>query len=408
MPRNPKTSSIWTPANVVTLARICLVPLFVVVLLSPWPQWLGLHDAISNDVKAIIAAGVFIVISCTDWIDGYLARSREEVTDFGKFLDPLADKILVAAALIALVELQVIPSWPVLIILTREFIVSGIRMLAASKGYVIAASWYGKAKTVFQIIAIVLFLLKDSLVLPSFESVVESPLYLVSWFFMIVALVLTVVSMLDYIAKARPLLFPKDDENEPTAEYCNIEQCDGGEAQPCETGKDADSDVTANLEKDISKLAGRVITLASGANATISTAESLTGGGIAEALTSVPGSSAVVVGGAVTYATMSKHSVLNVDETLLSTEGPVCADVAIQMAEGAAEKFKTDLAIAVTGIAGPTGAEPEKPIGTVFFGIFAGGDATSARRQFDGGREEVRLQTVRFALECLVEALQQR
>lgn len=408
MPRNPKTNSIWTPANVVTLARICLVPLFVVVLLSPWPQWLGLLDVVSNDVKAIIAAGVFIVISCTDWIDGYLARSREEVTDFGKFLDPLADKILVAAALIALVELQVIPSWPVLIILTREFIVSGIRMLAASKGYVIAASWYGKAKTVFQIIAIVLFLLKDSLVLPSFESVVESPLYLVSWFFMIVALVLTVVSMLDYIAKARPLLFPKEGKGEPAAGSRSVEQCGGGETQPCETGKDADSDVTANLEKDISSLAGRVIALASGANVTISTAESLTGGGITEALTSVPGSSAVVVGGAVTYATMSKHSVLNVDKTLLSTEGPVCADVAIQMAEGAAEKFETDLAIAVTGIAGPTGAEPEKPVGTVFFGIFSNGDTESIRRQFDGGREEVRLQTVRFALECLVEALQQR
>ncbi len=155
-----ESTRIWTPANVVTFLRICLVPLFVVALLSPWPEWFGVHDVVSDQTKALVAAGVFVAISCTDWVDGYLARSRGEVTDLGKFLDPLADKILVAAALIALVELRVIPSWPVLVILVREFIVSGIRMLAAAKGVVIAASWYGKAKTVLQIVAIVLFLVK--------------------------------------------------------------------------------------------------------------------------------------------------------------------------------------------------------------------------------------------------------
>ncbi len=118
----------------------------------------------------------------------------------------MADKILVAAALLALVELSVLPPWPVLIILVREFIVSGIRMIAATKGEVIAASWYGKAKTVFQIIAIVLFIVKDSLVLPNFESVMQTPLYLLSWFVMLVALVLTIISMVDYIAKARHLI----------------------------------------------------------------------------------------------------------------------------------------------------------------------------------------------------------
>ena len=135
-----RMDQIKTPANIVTLTRICLVPVFVVALLSPWPSWLGIDDLVTHDVKSVIAAVVFIVISCSDWIDGYLARKRNEVTDFGKFVDPLADKILVAAALLALVELQVLPSWPVLIILAREFIVSGVRMLAASKGIIIAAS----------------------------------------------------------------------------------------------------------------------------------------------------------------------------------------------------------------------------------------------------------------------------
>ncbi len=132
------TTRLWTPANIVTLVRICLVPVFVVALLSPWPQWFNLPD-IAEYSKSLIAAGIFVLISCTDWLDGYLARSRGEVTDFGKFMDPLADKILVVAALLALVELGVLPSWVALIIVAREFIVSGVRMVAASKGGVISA-----------------------------------------------------------------------------------------------------------------------------------------------------------------------------------------------------------------------------------------------------------------------------
>ncbi len=81
---------LWTPANIVTLIRICLVPVFVLAILSPWPEWVGL-PGITMEAKCVIAAGIFILISCTDWIDGYLARSRGEVTDFGKFMDPLAD-----------------------------------------------------------------------------------------------------------------------------------------------------------------------------------------------------------------------------------------------------------------------------------------------------------------------------
>ena len=183
---------LWTPANIVTLIRICLVPVFVLAILSPWPEWVGL-PGITMEAKCVIAAGIFILISCTDWIDGYLARSRGEVTDFGKFMDPLADKILVTAALIALVELAVLPGWPVLIILAREFIVSGIRMVAASKGTVIAASWYGKAKTVFQIIAIVLFLLKDSLTFTTAAGAFTNPMFVLSWTVMVIALILTVI-----------------------------------------------------------------------------------------------------------------------------------------------------------------------------------------------------------------------
>lgn len=197
---------IWTMPNVITAARILFVPVFVLALLSPWPEWFGLTSVVSNYTKAIIATGAFVCISCTDWVDGYLARKRNQVSDFGKFMDPLADKILVASALLALVELQTIPAWPVIIILAREFIVSGARMVAANKNVVIAASWYGKAKTVLQIIAIVLFLLKAADEPATVVGAITDPLYVIAWIVMIAALVMTVVSMMDYLSKSRELL----------------------------------------------------------------------------------------------------------------------------------------------------------------------------------------------------------
>ena len=198
-------AKLWTPANIVTLIRICLVPVFVVVLLSPWPQWFHLPD-LAEHSKSLIAAAIFVLISCTDWLDGYLARSRGEVTDFGKFMDPLADKILVMAALLALIELGSLPSWVALIIVAREFIVSGVRMVAASKGTVISASWYGKFKTVFQMIAIVLFTIKDSYMMGTLVEAFSDVMWVISWIVMAIALLLTVVSMLDYISKARELI----------------------------------------------------------------------------------------------------------------------------------------------------------------------------------------------------------
>ena len=200
------STKLWTPSNVITITRILLVPLFVAALLAPWPEWFGANAAMLNDWKSIVAAGIFVLISCTDWLDGYLARSRNEVTDFGKFMDPLADKILVTAALIALVELGNLPTWVVLIILAREFIVSGVRMMAASKGVVIAASMLGKFKTVFQMIAIFLFIVKDSPIISAYLPITHQQLYVFSWFVMSIALILTVFSMLDYFVKAKELL----------------------------------------------------------------------------------------------------------------------------------------------------------------------------------------------------------
>ncbi len=381
---------LMTPANVVTLVRICLVPVFVIALISPWPQWFNI-EGVTDEGKSLAAAVIFIIISCTDWVDGYLARKRNEVTDFGKFMDPLADKILVCAALLALVELQVLPSWPVLIILIREFIVAGIRMVAATRGVVIAASWYGKFKTVFQIIAIVLFLVKDSLYLPSATAAFTNPLYILAWIVMIIALVLTVLSMLDYLAKARDLL--------------GLSVKSPGDTTPVDKGIDLHDESPEGSNELIEACAADVIHLAERENATIACAESLTGGLIASALTSVAGSSSVVKGGIVSYTNEIKHKLLDVSISTLQDEGAVSEECAIAMAQGARQRLKTTYAVSVTGIAGPTGEEPGKPVGTVWMGLATPEGCIARHFLFRGDRQEVRDQTVLNALEGLREAL---
>ncbi|MGG1574365.1 CDP-diacylglycerol--glycerol-3-phosphate 3-phosphatidyltransferase [Fictibacillus sp. NRS-1165] len=147
--------------NKITISRIFLIPVFMIVLLAPFDwghvTWLDVDIPVTH----LAAALIFIVASCTDWVDGYYARKLNLVTNFGKFLDPLADKLLVTAAFVALVEIGYAPAWMVIIILSREFAVTGIRLVAAAEGAVIAASQMGKLKTWIQIIAISALLLHN-------------------------------------------------------------------------------------------------------------------------------------------------------------------------------------------------------------------------------------------------------
>lgn len=381
--QNKRSTTLWTPANIVTLVRILLVPVFFVAFVSPWPDWFPDWNE-AEMLKPWLAALLFVVLACTDALDGYLARSRGEVTNFGKFMDPLADKILVAAALLALCELQILPAWVALVILTREFIVSGLRMLAASEGVVVAASWYGKAKTVFQIIAIVMFIIKDSHPFIS-DPTVETTFYIISWIFMIIALVLTVVSMLDYLAKCRGILrFSYTDEQ--------------GDPQ-------SKSDEQMKMDERIETLAQRVIALATDKKALLATAESCTGGLVAGALTSVPHSSVVVQGGIISYSNEVKRCELGVSGSDLESHGAVSEPVALQMAQGARMKLSTTLAVSVTGVAGPGGGSEEKPVGTVWFGIASPAGTKAEVRHFTGDRSAVRAQTVSHALELLESAL---
>ena len=384
---------LWTPANVVTIIRILLVPVFVAAMLAPWPYWIPDWDEAAL-WKPWISAFLFALLSCTDAVDGHLARSRGEVTNFGKFVDPLADKILVAAALLTLVELQILPSWVALVILTREFIVSGIRMVAAAQGVVIAASWYGKAKTVFQIIAILLFIIKDSTLLLSLHETLEPTLYIVSWIVMTIALILTVLSMLDYFFKAAHLLGFKKKNTENAADSSS------------DTPADIASDLSVeSLQKEIEQHSKDVIKKATDKSLQLSTAESCTGGLIAGSLTAIAGSSAVVQGGVVSYSNDVKQGVLGVLQTDLASKGAVSSEVAQQMCEGSRKLLKTDIAVSVTGIAGPGGGSAEKPVGTVWFGVASAAGTKSEVKHFDGDREQVRLQTVLYALELFAREL---
>lgn len=368
-------TTLWTPANVVTLVRILLVPVFVVAIISPWPDFFPGWES-AELWKPWIAALIFAVLSCTDALDGYLARSRGEVTNFGKFIDPLADKILVAAALLALIELQVLPSWVALLIIAREFIVSGLRMLVATHGVVVAASWYGKAKTVFQIIAILLFIVKGSDLLLSLHPDMELALYVVSWFFMIVALVLTIVSMVDYFMKCAPILGFGN---------AGLKSNDASSSDSCSAKHVVESAISKGKH--------------------LSTAESCTGGLIGGALTAVPGSSAVVEGGIISYSNEVKMNVLGVSSADLERVGAVSSEVAASMAEGSLRVAESDIAVSVTGIAGPGGAVPGKPVGTVWFGLATKQGTKTYVRHFKGNRDSVREQTVEFALELFSYAL---
>jgi CDP-diacylglycerol--glycerol-3-phosphate 3-phosphatidyltransferase len=174
--------------NKLTLFRVILIPFFVFFLLAPYFEGYGNY----------IALAIFIVASLTDMLDGKIARKYNLVTDFGKFMDPLADKLLVCSALIGLVELELLPAWIVIIIIAREFIISGFRLIASDNGIVIAASYWGKFKTVFQMFMVIVLILNQYL---------ENPvLSVIGTILIVVATLLTVISLIDYIWKNKDVL----------------------------------------------------------------------------------------------------------------------------------------------------------------------------------------------------------
>ena len=166
--------------NKLTTLRVIMIPFFVFFLL--WQNG-------ENRTFRMIALALFIIASLTDLLDGKIARKYNLVTNFGKFMDPLADKLLVCSALICLIELNALPAWMVIIIISREFIISGFRLVAADNGVVIAASYWGKFKTTFQMAAVILMIFN----IPA--------LTLVTNIVVVIAVALTIISLVDYVAK---------------------------------------------------------------------------------------------------------------------------------------------------------------------------------------------------------------
>ena len=164
--------------NKLTMLRVIMIPFFLIFLLldiTPYDKW--------------IALAIFVIASLTDLADGKIARKYNLITNFGKFMDPLADKLLVCSAMIALIELGRIPAWIVIVIIAREFIISGFRLVASDNGVVIAASYWGKFKTTFQMIMVILMIID----IPQLQIVTTIIMY--------IALVLTIVSLVDYLVK---------------------------------------------------------------------------------------------------------------------------------------------------------------------------------------------------------------
>ena len=166
--------------NKLTIVRVCLIPFFVAALL---------FDHGNNYTMRIVANVLFIIASLTDLFDGKIARKYNMVTNFGKFMDPLADKLLVCSALICLIELGQLAAWVVIVIISREFIISGFRLVAADNGVVIAASYWGKFKTIFQMIAVILLIFD----IPALRMVANITV--------VIAVALTIISLVDYVAK---------------------------------------------------------------------------------------------------------------------------------------------------------------------------------------------------------------
>lgn len=171
--------------NKLTIARMIIVPSLVIFLLTGW----------GGEANRYISLTLFVVASVTDWFDGYLARKNNLVTNFGKFMDPLADKLLVCSAMICMIDLKRLPAWFVIIIIAREFIISGFRLIAAENGIVIAANYWGKFKTASQMIMIILLILHFDGIFVILEQI-----------FIWLSLALTIISLITYIWQNRTVL----------------------------------------------------------------------------------------------------------------------------------------------------------------------------------------------------------
>jgi nicotinamide-nucleotide amidase len=337
--------------NVLTLSRLAAIPPLMVLLMVRFPG----HDQ--------LAAALFIVFSLTDTLDGEIARRRGTVSDFGKFLDPLADKLFVLSVLIVLVQEGLVAAWVVVVIFSRELIITILRSVAANQGRVIAAAPLGKTKTVMQMSAVALLILQRPypILVPLADLAVG------------IAIVFTIWSGLDYLWRFRHLI------------------------QPVRTGPGGRSDGEVDAP---ARALGEAL-LKGGL--TVSVAESCTGGLVGKLITDEPGSSAYFLGGVMAYSDEVKRDELGVPAGLLKRVGAVSSEVAEAMADGARKRFGTDLAAGVTGIAGPDSDGSNKPVGLTYIAIASIRGTASHEYRFSGDRWSNRREAAGETLRLLAE-----
>ena len=341
--------------NALTLSRLVAIPPLMVLLLVRFPG----HDQ--------LAAALFIVLSLTDTLDGQIARRSGTVSDLGKFLDPLADKLFVLSVLIVLVQEGLVAAWVVVIIFSRELIITILRSVAAAQGRVIPAAPLGKTKTVMQMGAVTLLILQRP-----YPIVVP-----VADLFVGVAIVFTIWSGLDYLWRFRYLIGPFDTSHA---------------AEPAPA---PDESVAAEA-RELGELLRRQ-------GLTVSVAESCTGGMVGSLITDQPGSSAYFLGGVIAYSNEQKRVELGVSPALLKQVGAVSAEVAQAMAEGARSRFGSDLAVGVTCIAGPDADGSQKPVGLTYVAVASEGGTASHEYRFTGDRWSNRRYAADQALRLLAE-----
>jgi nicotinamide-nucleotide amidase len=342
--------------NALTLSRLAAIPALMVLLLVRFPD----HDQ--------IAAALFILVSFTDTLDGQIARRRGLVSDLGKFLDPLADKLFVLSVLIVLVQEGLVAAWVVVVIFSRELMITILRSVAASQGRIISAAPMGKTKTMTQMAAVVLLILQRPY--PALAPLADIAV--------VVAIIFTVGSGIDYMWRFRHVLWPGA----------------GGTVNPGEAPES---------RPPIDPLARELGSRLTKGELTVSVAESCTAGLLGSLITDLPGSSAYFIGGVIAYSDEVKREQLGVPADLLALHGAVSREVAIAMAEGARSKFATTLAASITGIAGPD-AEGAKPVGLTYIAVAGARGTTCNEYRFKGDRWANRREAADEALRLLIDA----
>jgi CDP-diacylglycerol--glycerol-3-phosphate 3-phosphatidyltransferase len=345
--------------NALTLSRLAAIPVLMILLIARFEA----HDQ--------IAAALFVVFSLTDTLDGQIARRRGLVSDLGKFLDPLADKLFVLSVLIVLVQEGLVAAWVVVLIFSRELLITILRSVGATQGHVIAAAPMGKTKTMTQMAAVVLLILQRPY--PSLVPFAELAVG--------VAIIFTIGSGIDYMWRFRYVLWPAG----------------GGNSRSAPSGGAPGS------ESPVDPLARELGSLLTKTRLSVSVAESCTGGLLGALITDQPGSSAYFLGGVIAYADEVKRAQLGVPADLLARHGAVSREVAIAMADGVRSKFATTIAASITGVAGPD-AEGSKPVGLTYIAVATPRGTTCSEYSFKGDRWANRRQAADEALRLLIAA----